>query len=171
MKTHESGMRQDNCPEITFNLDDVKLPPYFPDTKKVRESIARMYTNIEINDRIFGEILKQLEEDGHADNTVVFHWSDHGPLPRGKRWLYDSGIHVPLIIRWPRHLKPGIISRRLISTIDLVPTVLSIAGIQPPFYMQGVPFLGKYAKPPRKYVFASVCRILFIQNKTRRGTV
>ena len=98
-RTHESGMWPEKCPEITFDPDDIRVPPYFPDTPKVREAMARMYTNIEYCDRILGELLAQLEEDGLAENTVVFHWSDHGPLPRGKRWLYDSGIHVPLIVR------------------------------------------------------------------------
>ena len=92
-------MWPEKCPEITFDPDDIRVPPYFPDTPKVREAMARMYTNIEYCDRILGELLAQLEEDGLAENTVVFHWSDHGPLPRGKRWLYDSGIHVPLIVR------------------------------------------------------------------------
>ncbi|MGC8867921.1 MAG: sulfatase family protein, partial [Elusimicrobiales bacterium] len=154
-KTHESGMWEENCPEITFDPDKIKIPPIYPDTPEVRKAFARMYTNIEYNDRIFGKILKQLEEDGLVENTVVFHWSDHGPLPRGKRWTYDLGIHVPLIIRWPGHIKPKSKSDRLISTIDLGPTVLSIAGIPIPSYIQGIPFLGKYAKPPRRYIYAS----------------
>ncbi len=159
MKTHESGMWHENCPEITFDPEKIELPPYFPDTKKVREAMARMYTNIEINDTLFGEILKELEKDNLAENTVVFHWSDHGPLPRGKRWLYDTGIHVPLIIKWPGFIKPGTKNTRLISTIDLGPTVLSVAGIPVPAYMQGRPFLGKYATEPRKFIFASRDRI------------
>lgn len=155
LKTHESGMWPENCPEITFDIDKIKVPPIYPDTPEVREALARMYTNIEYNDRILGELLRQLEEDGLAENTVVFHWSDHGPLPRGKRWPYDAGIHVPLIIRWPGHIKPGSKSDRLISTIDLGPTVLSIAEIPIPSYIQGIPFLGKYTKPQRRYVYAS----------------
>ena len=153
-RTHESGMWPEKCPEITFDPDDIRVPPYFPDTPKVREAMARMYTNIEYCDRILGELLAQLEEDGLAENTVVFHWSDHGPLPRGKRWLYDSGIHVPLIVRWPGHLKPGSICHDLVSTIDLGPTVLSIAGLEIPPYMHGQPFLGPKAKP-REYIFAA----------------
>jgi len=154
MRTHESGMWPEKCPEITFDPDDMKVPPYFPDTPKVREALARMYTNIEYCDRVLGELLAQLEEDGLAENTVVFHWSDHGPLPRGKRWLYDSGIHVPLIVRWPGHIKPGSINHNLVSTIDLAPTVLSIAGLEIPPCMHGQPFLGPKAKP-RKYIFAT----------------
>jgi arylsulfatase A-like enzyme len=160
-RTHESGMWPEKCPEITFDPDAIELPPYFPDTPKVREAMARMYTNIEHNDTYLGELLDQLEEDGLADNTVVFHWSDHGPLPRGKRWPYDSGIHVPMIIRWPGHLEPGSVSDRLISTVDLGPTVLSIVGADPahpiqiPQHMQGQAFLGPQAAPPREYVYAT----------------
>ncbi|HOL67408.1 MAG TPA: sulfatase-like hydrolase/transferase, partial [bacterium] len=159
VRTHESGMWPEKRPGIAFDPARIKLPPYFPDTPKVREALARMYTNIEFNDNILGQLLQQLQEDGLAGNTVVFHWSDHGPLPRGKRWLYDSGLHVPLIIRWPGKIKPGSISHRLISTIDLGPTVLSIAGIAPPAYMQGRALLGKYAGPARRYVYASSDRI------------
>jgi len=153
--THESGMWPEKCPEIAFDPDAIKLPPYFPDTPEVREAMARMYTNIEHNDQILGDLLKQLEEDGLADNTIVFHWSDHGPLPRGKRWPYDSGIHVPMIVRWPGHLEPGSVNEELISTIDLGPTVLSLAGIEIPWHMQGQAFLGGQAASPREYVYAS----------------
>lgn len=153
--THESGMWPENCPDLAFDPARMELPPYFPDTPKVREAMARMYTNIEKADRILGELLDQLEEDGLADNTIVFHWSDHGPLPRGKRWPYDSGIHVPMIIRWPGHLEQGSVSDRLVSTVDLGPTVLSLVGIDIPQHMQGRAFLGPRAAPPREYVFAS----------------
>ncbi len=154
-RTHESGMWPDKCPAPTFDPAKIKLPPYFPDTLKVRESMARMYTNIERSDRELGELLQQLEDDGLAENTIVFHWSDHGPLPRGKRWPYDSGIHVPLIVRWPGRIAPGTVSQDLVSTIDLGPTVLSVAGLPIPHHMQGQAFLGPRAKPPRTYVYAS----------------
>jgi arylsulfatase A-like enzyme len=154
-RTHESGMWPEKTPEIAFDPADMQLPPYFPDTLKVREAMARMYTNIEHNDRYLGELLDQLEQDGLAENTIVFHWSDHGPMPRGKRWPYDSGIHVPMIVRWPGGLQAGSVSRRLLSTVDLGPTVLSLAGIDVPRYMQGKAFLGPQAAPPREYVYAS----------------
>ncbi|KPK66025.1 MAG: sulfatase, partial [Planctomycetes bacterium SM23_32] len=154
-RTHESGMWQENCPEPTFDPADMVLPPYFPDTPKVREAMARMYTNIERSDAELGELLAQLEEDGLAGNTVVFHWSDHGPLPRGKRWPYDSGVHVPMIVRWPGRIEPGTVSDRLVSTIDLGPTVLSLAGVDIPAHMQGTAFLGERAGPPRQYVYMS----------------
>ncbi|MFW6158830.1 MAG: sulfatase, partial [Planctomycetota bacterium] len=154
-RTHESGMWAREDETITFDPDAIELPPYFPDTPKVRKSMARMYTNIEHNDGIFARLLGELEEDSLAGNTIVFHWSDHGPLPRGKRWPYDSGIHVPMIVRWPGHLEPGTVSDDLVSTIDLGPTVLSLAGLDVPAHMQGRPFLGPDAGPPRDYVYAS----------------
>lgn len=155
MYTHESGMWPEKCPQVAFDPKDMNLPPYFPDTLKVREAMARMYTNIEHSDCYLGELLHQLDEDGLAENTVVFHWSDHGPLPRGKRWPYDSGIHVPLIVRWPGHLEPGSVSDQLVSTVDLGPTVLSLAGVEIPHHMQGRAFLGSQTEPLRDYVYAS----------------
>ncbi|MBD3321960.1 MAG: sulfatase-like hydrolase/transferase, partial [Chitinivibrionales bacterium] len=153
--THESGLWPEIRPEFTYDPSQVPVPPYFPDTQKVRETLARMYTNIENNDTILGERLKELEEDGLADNTIVMHWSDHGPLPRGKRWLYDSGIHVPLIARWPGQIEPGTVLDDVVSTIDLGPTMLSCLDLPIPAHMQGQAFLGAQAKPARKYVFAA----------------
>ncbi|MBS3764325.1 MAG: sulfatase, partial [Planctomycetes bacterium] len=154
-ETHESGMWPEKCPDPTFDPDDMVLPPYFPDTEKVRLAMARMYTHIENNDRYLGELLDQLQEDGLAENTIVFHWSDHGPMPRGKRWPYDSGVHVPMIVRWPGELEPGSVSDRLISTLDLGPTVLSAVGVNIPPHMQGRAFLGEETASPREYVFMS----------------
>lgn len=154
-RTHESGMWEDKEADPMFDPDSIELPPYFPDTPKVRLSMARMYTNIHRSDQYLGELLSQLEEDGLTENTIVFHWSDHGPLPRGKRWPYDSGIRVPLIVRWPGGLTPGSLNEELVSTVDLGPTVLSLAGIPVPAHMQGRPFLGNQGLPPREYIFAS----------------
>ena len=153
--THESAMWEESTAEIRFDPADMVLPPYFPDTPKVRAAMARMYTQIEHSDKHLGEILRQLDEDGLAENTIVFHWSDHGPLPRGKRWLYDSGIHVPLIVRWPGRIEPGSVSDQLVSTIDLAPTVLSTSGVKIPYHMQGCAFLGSQAKPNREYIYAA----------------
>ena len=95
-RTHESGMWAANCPEPAFDPDDMELPPCFPDTPKVRKAMARMYTHIERSDHQLGELLQQVEEDGLADNTCVFHWSDHGPLPRDKRWKYIRNVRPDL---------------------------------------------------------------------------
>jgi hypothetical protein len=102
-----------------------------------------------------GELLDQLEEDGLAEKTIVILWSDHGEgLPRGKRWPYDAGIHIPLIVRWPGQLEPGSVSQQLVSLIDLGPTMLSLAGIGLPRHLQGRPFLGPQAIE-REYIFAT----------------
>ena len=132
------------------------LPPYYPDTPRVRRDWARYHDLITALDKEVGRVLQELEEDGLADETVVFFWSDHGRgLPRAKRWIYDSGIHVPLIVRWPGRIKPGTVDDRLISLIDLGPTVLSIAGVPIPKHMQGRAFLGPAAEEPREYIFAA----------------
>ena len=128
----------------------IEVPPYYPDTPVVREELARMYDNIADMDGQVGEILQQLEEDGLADNTIVFYWSDHGDgVPRAKRSLYDSGLRVPLMIRWPKTLgrasAPGPVSDDLVSLIDLAPTVLALAGVEMPAHMQGRVLVGPQA--------------------------
>ena len=144
----------------------VPLPPYYPDTPKVRTNVAAFYTQVTLMDRQVGEILKQLEADGLADNTIVFFYSDHGSgLPRGKRWLHESGLKVPLIIRFPKmheHLAPsaaGTTTDRLTSFVDFPPTVLSLAGIKAPDAMQGKPFLGAYASQEREFIIGIRDRI------------
>lgn len=153
--THESGMWTGMIDEITFDPADIVVPSTFPDTPRVRESLAQMYTQIEIADGCFGDLLAELDDDGLADNTIVVHWSDHGPLPRGKRWPYDSGIHIPMIVRWPRRVDAGVVSDQLVSSMDLGPSMLSVCGIQIPSHMQGRAFLGDNAAPPRQYIHAA----------------
>lgn len=148
--------------DVTTKPGDVKLEPYYPDTETVRNDIARHYDNIATMDAEVGQILAQLERSGEADNTIVIWTTDHGDgLPRAKRELYDSGIHVPMIIRWPKHLQPaefalGSSDDRLISFVDLAPTLLTWAGLKVPETMQGkVLFQGE----PREFIFASTDRI------------
>lgn len=158
--THEA--RSWVGPEDTLRTDpnDVTVPPYYPDTRPVRRQLARHYDNIAAADARVGEILAQLEEDGHADDTIVFLWADHGDgLPRAKRWLYDSGLHVPLIVRWPGTLEAGTRTDRLVSFVDLAPTVLSVAGVGVPTHMDGSAFLGPAGGTPRTYVHAARDRI------------
>lgn len=138
----------------------VELPPYYPDTLPVREDLARHYDNIARVDRRVGEILRELEEDGLAENTIVFFWTDHGDgLPRAKRWLYDSGLHVPLIIRWADDVRPGTVNDELVSFVDLAPTVLSMAGVDIPSHMQGRVITGPGAQPEPEFIFASRDRV------------
>jgi N-sulfoglucosamine sulfohydrolase len=174
--THESQIRSDAptllqrlrqlTPEERHDPDKAVLPPYYPDTPVVRRDWARYYDLITLMDKEVGRILQQLEDDGLAEDTVVFFWSDHGRgLPRGKRWVYDSGMKVPLIVRvpekWrkrarpdaPNALQPGTVNDDLISLFDLGPTVLKLSGLSVPKYMQARPFLGEKPRP-RDYVFA-----------------
>jgi arylsulfatase A-like enzyme len=133
----------------------VTVPPYFPDVPEIRSEIARAYDRIEVVDSLVGTILEKLKEDGLEKNTIVILWSDHGEgFARGKRWLYNSGIHVPLIIRWPGHIKAGSVSKQMVSMVDVAPTILSMTGIGIPVWMQGKAILGPQAEPPRKYIFA-----------------
>jgi uncharacterized sulfatase len=138
------------------------LPPYFPDTPLVRELWARHYDNIAMMDILIGNMLKELEADGLAENTIVLYFSDHGTgVPRHKRWMYDSGLKVPMIAYAPekyQHLlagKPGTVSDELVSFIDLAPTVLHLAGATIPDNMHGRAFLGENLKPERAYAYAT----------------
>lgn len=137
-----------------------KIPPYLPDTEKVRRDLWKMYNNIAEMDKQLGAILKQLEDDGLLENTIIFFYGDHGgPLPRQKRLIYDSGLNTPMIIRFPNKQKSGTKDSQLISFVDFAPTLLSLLGISPPDYMQGEAFLGKYqAKEKRKYIHAAADR-------------
>ncbi len=138
----------------------IQVPPYYPDTPLVREELARMYDNIADMDTQVGQILSQLDEDGLAANTIVFYWSDHGDgVPRAKRCLYDSGLHVPLMIRWPKNLGPGqapdSVSDQLVSFVDLAPTVLALAGVEIPAHLQGRVLVGPKAAPEPEFIFAA----------------
>lgn len=150
------------------------LPPYYVDTPIVRKTVARYYDCVTAMDKEVGAILKQLEEDGLADDTIVFFYSDHGSgMPRHKRALLDSGMRVAMMVRFPekwQHLapsKPGTQTDRLVSFVDFGPTVMSLAGVDVPDWVQGRPFLGEAAKEPggepgaepRRYVFGHRDRV------------
>lgn len=134
-----------------------RLPAYYPDTPVVRRNWAMYCDNITAMDYQVADLLQQLDDDGLADRTVVFFYSDHGRgLTRGKRWLYDSGLHVPLLVRWPGQIAPGTVVDDLTAFVDLAPTVLSIAGVKVPAHMQGQAFLGPArAARPRQYIYAA----------------
>ena len=168
---HESGIASaDKFERVTGDLgkaerhDPAALtpPPYYPDTPVVREDWRRYYDVITAMDRWAGERLRELESAGLAEETIVFFWSDHGVgLPRAKRWLYDSGMRVPLIARIPARLRqgeqgrPGSVDRQLVSLIDLAPTVLNLARAAVPGHFQGRAFLGEGLSPPRRYVYGA----------------
>ena len=139
---------------------DVKVPPYYPDTPTVRETLAQTYNNIVAMDAWVGERLAEVEKEGLLDSTIVVFFSDHGVgLPRGKRSMCDSGLRVPLIVRFPDGKGAGSTDERLVSFIDWAPTALSLAGIKPPAYMRGVPFLGSFVGEAPKYAFATADRM------------
>lgn len=157
--SHESSIHT-SVPWDTLRHNPLKvpLPPYHPDTRDIRHDWAQYYDKIEDLDTQFADILSELEENDLEKNTIVFYYADHGGvLARSKRFLYDSGLHVPMILRFPekyQHLapgRPGTTTDQIVTFIDLPKTVLSLAGIKPPEYMQGVTFLGKYKEPERQY--------------------
>lgn len=138
----------------------ITVPPYYPDTEVVRRELARFHDCVSVLDQQVGALLEQLEKDGLADDTIVFFYSDHGSgMPRHKRLLHDSGMHVPLMVRFPekwKHLAPaeaGGTVDRLVTFVDFAPTVLSLAGLEVPKAMQGQIFLGPKAAPEAEYVY------------------
>jgi len=164
--THESQIRAPKgayekntarlAPDQRRDPAKVSLPPYYPDASEVRRNVATYHENITAMDYMVGDVLKFLDDKKLADNTVVVFFGDHGwGMTRGKRWLYDSGIRVPFLVRWPGKIKPGTVREDLVAFIDWAPTFLSIAGAPIPERMQGQVFLGDSVKE-RKYVFA--CR-------------
>ncbi len=158
--SHESRIHR---PEKHLRHDPSKfrLPPYQPDTPEMRHDWAQYYDKVEEMDRRVGKLLAELEREGLAGETIVFYYSDHGGvLPRSKRFCYDSGLHVPMILRFPpkfRRLAPGAPGtrlKRIVSFVDLAPTVLSLAGVPIPSHMQGKAFLGEQAARPREYAYS-----------------
>ena len=163
--THESKIFKYKRPE---NLTDAELhdpqkmtvPPYYPDTPITRTDWAHYYDNITSMDKLAAEILEQLEADGLAENTIVVYWSDHGAgLPRAKRWIYESGTRVPLIVRIPDALRsgdaadPGKVSDELVSLMDLPVAMMNLAGLDIPDHVHGRPFLGPNRSEPREFVY------------------
>lgn len=163
---HFARFRGNLKPEDRHNPADMTVPPFYPDTPRVRDTFVRYYDLMTLMDREFGAMLNALEKDGLADDTIVFYYGDHGfGLPRYKRALYDTGLHVPLIVRVPekyRHLAPaapGEAVDRMVSFVDFAPTVLSLAGVDIPDHMQGVPFLGPKTGKARQYIYGAASRV------------
>jgi N-sulfoglucosamine sulfohydrolase len=155
--THRGGHWKNLSQKLKNPVDPakVKLPTYYPDHPVARRDWATYLDSIQVMDGYVGKILKRLDDEGLTDNTVVIFIGDHGRCHvRGKQWLYDGGIHIPLIIRWPGKLKAGQVCHDLVSAIDISATVLKIAGFEPPKYMQGRVFLGPNTKK-RQYIIAA----------------
>lgn len=135
--------------------ESVELPPYFPDHPACRKDWAMYLDAMEYVDSHVGKILKRLEDEGIAESTIVIFSGDNGRCHlRGKCWLYEGGIHVPLIIRWPGNLEPGIVNEDMVSMIDISATILDIAGAELPEYLDGHPILGPRAMK-REHIFAA----------------
>lgn len=142
-------------PEHPINPDDVEIPPYYPDHPITRKDWALYLETINHLDDRVGAILKRLDDEGIAENTIVFFFGDHGRCHvRGKQWLYDGGVHIPLIVRWPNHLPAGEVRDDLVSAIDFAPTSLSLIGAPVPKILQGQIFLGDQATK-RECVYAA----------------
>ncbi len=141
--------------EKVTDPDNVDVPPYLPDTPVVRADIARHYDNIAFAEKRLARLLDDLEADGLADNTIVVVTTDHGDgFPRMKRAIYDSGIKVPMMVRFPDRRDAGIKHDRLVSFVDIGPTFLSLAGVDIPDYAQGQPLFTETSDTPREYIVA-----------------
>jgi len=167
--THESSIRSPKGKKAKLH-DPAKanVPPYYPDTPMVRNDLACYADNITRMDKEVAAVLDQLKDDGLAEDTIVWFWGDHGRgLPRCKRWVYDSGLRIPLIIHVPEKFKKYTLGNssatgaqdQLVSSLDFAPTMLSLAGLDIPKHLQGQAFLGPKTEKPRKYVFAARDRI------------
>ncbi|MDR1141534.1 MAG: sulfatase, partial [Planctomycetaceae bacterium] len=158
--THESQIR--NKHELQRDLEKESVPKYHPNVPEIRRDWAQYHDRIAEMDIRCGVKLDELEKAGLEENTIVFFFGDHGSgMPRNKRTPFDCGLGVPFIVYFPlkfKHLAPpdyrnGTKSERLISFVDLAPTMLSLAGIEPPKTMQGIAFAGKFIGKPREFVF------------------
>jgi arylsulfatase A-like enzyme len=170
LKTHQPFYAQVNFHEThrrytaPHKADPAKvvIPPYYPDHPVTRKDWAEYLDSASELDRKIGLVLKQLEKDGLADNTIVMFFGDNGAsMVRAKQFCYEEGFHVPLVIRWPKNFpapkqyKAGTLDERFIDGIDFAPTMLAIAGAPKPEKMQGRIFLGDRAEAPREFVFGT----------------
>ena len=159
--THESQVwvQAENPLRVPEGLE-VPIPPYLPDTAVAQRDVRQVYSNIVAMDEQVGQILEELEQDGLLESTVIFWYSDHGgPLPRQKRLLYDAGLQVPMIIRYPDRWRAGELDDQLISFVDFKSTALSLAGIEPPEYVDGQAFAGEFqSSESRQYIHAAADR-------------
>jgi len=139
--------------------EDVAVPPYYPDTKTVREALARHYDNIHVMDARVAEILQELDDAGRLDDTIVIWTTDHGDgMPRGKRSLYDTGTKVPMIVRFPDGFGAGTENDEFVSFVDMAPTLLSVAGANRPDWLHGRVIAGEDKQPEPEYLYTAADR-------------
>ena len=147
---------------------DIRPPPWLTDCPELRRQLVDYYDALSISDAMFGHRLAWLEEQGLADNTLVIFLSDHGRgLPREKRWCYDAGLHLPLLVRRPGHLDPGSVCDELVSWVDIAPTLLSLAGVDIPPDYEGHVFLGPDRVLERDVCFAGRDRMDEVFDRVR----
>lgn len=162
--THESSTAHAEV-QVDEAETEYPIPAFQPDLPETHRNWATYYRQVAEMDRWAGKRLKELEEAGLTDETIVFFWGDHGPgLPRGKRFAYNFGLRVPLIVYVPPKYRdalapsdyePGAVTDRPVSFVDFGPTVLSLAGIEPPPHVQGRAFMGEYEAPERDHLYGA----------------
>lgn len=150
--THRPWQRD---PQRPIDPQTVEIPPYYPDTEFIRRDWANGLEQMQLVDREVGAILKRLDDEGLADDTLVFFIGDHGRCQiRGKQFLYDGGIRIPMIMRWPGKVDAGQVDASLASSLDICKTILDVANVKPVVPVHGINLLdSKLAE--RKYVFAA----------------
>lgn len=199
LKGHQPFFAQINTPEIEYDIYDRKTvekprvkwvgeewhpqiatpenvtpPPYYPDHPLVRAEWARYLNSVSGMDVRIGWILEQLKQDGLADNTIVMFFGDNGRLePRGIHWCWDTGLHVPMIIHWPKNVpappgyQAGSVNDNVVSLLDVTATTLGFAGIDRPAAMQSRRFMGNVVDKPRTFAFGARDRIDETENRVR----
>ncbi len=158
--THEGEIRK-RPHEFRHDPATIRVPAYHPDVQEVREGWAQYHDQITEMDKEAGHRLREVEEAGLTEETIIFFFGDNGPgLARNKRCAYNSGLHVPLLVYVPqryRHLAPsgyapGGSTNAPVSFVDFAPTLISISGGEPPAWMHGIPFMGQHQRR-REFVF------------------
>ena len=153
--THESSIWKNNISYSNDELDNIKVPFYFPDEDGIKSDLITNYKNIEKLDEHIGVIIDQLKADGLYENTIIFFFSDHGgPFPRYKRSIYETGLKIPFVVKWIDD-NSGVNNNQLISFVDFAPTILDIVNIEREFPFEGVSF---FKKDQRQYVYAATDR-------------
>lgn len=167
--SHEVNLFVREKEPLTVDPKGVVVPSYYDQMETAAKAVARQLTNIERMDSQVGEILAELKKDGLYDDAWVIFYSDHGgALPWMKREMYERGIHIPFIVKHPKGAHAGTVNNNLISGVDFAPTVLSLAGVPIPAYMQGQAFLGdQKAEHPRSYIYAARDRMATRYDRVR----
>lgn len=154
--THRKWERD---PINPIDPNDIELPPYYVDTPFARRDWANGLEQMQICDREIGDILDRLDEEGLTDNTLIFLIGDNGRCHiRGKQFMYDAGLWVPLIIKWPGRVAPNQVNEDLVQTIDITATILDVAGAKPTYELHGKNLFEEASKN-REYIFAARSRM------------